>query len=253
MNLLDISLFFVIPAIAAAINSVAGGGTFLTFPVFIFYGLTPLQANVMSTIALWPGTISSTYGYRKELATDRKRLIPLLVICIIGGTAGSLTLLYTPEITFRRLVPWLLLAATIIFTFGRYVIACLHKRFPHSKEQPVVTMFLQLVIAFYGGYFGAGIGILMLAMLQLMGLSDIHKMNALKTLLAGAINMATVVIFILAGAVMWNLAAVMVAGGIFGGYVGARMALKVAPQHIRTLVSVIGFLMTAYFFLHDVR
>jgi uncharacterized membrane protein YfcA len=253
MNLLDISLFFIVPAIAAAINSVAGGGTFLTFPVFIFYGLTPLQANIMSTIALWPGTISSTYGYRKELTTDRKKLLPLLIICVIGGTAGSLTLLYTPEVIFRNLVPWLLLAATLIFTFGRYVIVYLHKKFPHSKEQPLLAMVMQLVIAFYGGYFGAGIGILMLAMLQLMGLSDIHKMNALKTLLAAAINMATVVIFIFAGAVIWNLAAVMIAGGIFGGYVGARLALKVAPQHIRTLVSVIGFLMTAYFFLHDVR
>jgi len=114
-------------------------------------------------------------------------------------------------------------------------------------------MSMQMVISFYGGYFGAGIGILMLAMLQLMGLSDIHKMNALKTLLSATINMATVVIFILAGAVMWNIAAVMIAGGIFGGYMGARMALKIAPQHIRKLVSVIGFSMTAYFFLHDVR
>ena len=129
MNFLDISLFFIVPAIAAAINSVAGGGTFLTFPVFVFYGFTPLQANIMSTIALWPGTISSTYGYRKELVTNRKKLLPLLVVFVIGGTAGSLTLLYTSEVTFKNLVPWLLLAATLIFTFGHYVIDLLHKNF----------------------------------------------------------------------------------------------------------------------------
>lgn len=252
MTLLEILLFFVVPAIAAAINSVAGGGTFLTFPVFIMSGLTPLQANVMSTIALWPGTISSTYGYRKMLATDYRKLLPLLLVCVIGGAAGSLTLLHTPEMIFKQLVPWLLLIATLIFTFGRYGIEWLHKNFPNSREQRGMGLFFQAFISFYGGYFGAGIGILMLAMLQLMGLSNIHQMNALKTLLAAAINMATVIIFIFSDAVVWNLAAIMVAGGVFGGYVGARMALKISPEHVRVLVSVIGFSMSAYFFLSDV-
>lgn len=252
MTLLEISLFFIVPAFAAAINSVAGGGTFLTFPVFIMAGLTPLQANVMSTVALWPGTIASSYGYRKELLIDRRRLLPLLLVCVIGGAAGSFTLLHTPEVIFRRLVPWLLLGATLIFTFGRHGVAWLHNHFPNAKEYHWLGVALQIFIAFYGGYFGAGIGILMLAMLQLMGLSNIHQMNAVKTLLGAAINMATVVIFAVAGAVLWNLAAIMVAGGIFGGYVGARMALKVSPSHIRLLVSVIGFSMSAYFFLSDV-
>jgi|CXWL01.1.fsa_nt_gi uncharacterized membrane protein YfcA len=249
MTLLEILLFFLVPAIAAAINSVAGGGTFLTFPVFIMSGLTPLQANVMSTIALWPGTISSSYGYRKILAADYNKLLPLFIICVVGGAAGSLTLLHTPEVIFKQLVPWLLLIATLIFTFGRYVIVWLHKYFPNSKEQRGLGLFLQAFISFYGGYFGAGIGILMLAMLQLMGYSNIHQMNALKTLLAAAINMATVVIFICYGAVVWNLAAIMVAGGVCGGYIGARMALKVSPVHIRILVSAIGFSMSAYFFM----
>lgn len=248
MTLLELSLFFIAPALGAAINSVAGGGTFLTFPIFIMNGLTPLQANVMSTIALWPGAVASAYGYRKELVTDRKTLLPLLVVCLLGGAVGSYTLLSTPEVVFKWLVPWLMLAATLLFTFGKYGIAYFHKRFPEAKGMHRLSLFLQFFISFYGGYFGAGIGILMLAMLQLMGLSNIHQMNALKTLLGAVINLSTVVVFVAAGAVLWNLTLIMVAGGIFGGYVGARLALKVSPTHIRTLVSIIGFAMTAYFF-----
>ena len=249
MTLLEISLFFIVPAIAAAINSVAGGGTFLTFPIFIMNGLTPLQANVMSTIALWPGTISSSYGYRKVLATKYKSLLPLFIICIVGGALGSVTLLNTPEKVFKNLVPWLLLIATLIFTFGRYGIALWHKHFPDSKKQQGLAFCIQALISFYGGYFGAGIGILMLAMLQLMGHTNIHQMNAVKTLLGAAINFATVIIFIYSGVVIWDLAAVMIAGGIFGGYAGARLALKVSPEHVRLLVSIIGFSMSTYFFL----
>lgn len=250
MNFLELALFFIVPAIAAAINSVAGGGTFLTFPVFIMNGLTPLQANIMSTIALWPGTVASSYGYRHMLVTNRRRLIPLLIVCFIAGVLGSITLLNTPEVIFKKLVPWLLLIATIIFTFGRYVVGRLHIYFPSARENYALGMFLQVFIAFYGGYFGAGIGILMLAMLQLIGYSDIHKMNALKTLLASAINMATVIIFVAAGAVLWDLAAIMIAGGIFGGYFGARIALKLPPEYVRLSVSIIGFSMSAYFFTH---
>ncbi|MEK6745777.1 MAG: sulfite exporter TauE/SafE family protein [Pseudomonadota bacterium] len=249
MTLLEISLFFIVPAIAAAINSVAGGGTFLTFPVFIMGGLTPLQANVMSTIALWPGTISSSYGYRKVLSTSYKSLLPLFIICIIGGTLGSVTLLNTSEVVFKKLVPWLLLIATLIFTFGKYGVALLHKYFPNGKKQQGLAFCIQSLISFYGGYFGAGIGILMLAMLQIMGYSNIHQMNAIKILLGAAINLATVIIFICAGAVIWNLAAIMIAGGVFGGYAGTRLALKVSPERIRILVSIIGFSMSAYFFL----
>ena len=252
MSFLEISLFFIVPAFAAAVNSVAGGGTFLTFPVFIMNGLTPLQANIMSTIALWPGAAASSYGYRKVLTADRKKLLPLLIVGVIGGAAGSLTLLNTPETFFKQLVPWLLLFATLIFAFGRYGIVALHRHFPNANEYYNLGIFLQILIAFYGGYFGAGIGILIIAILQMLGLSHIHEMNALKTLLATAINMATVIIFISAGVVIWHLAFIMIAGGIFGGYAGARLALKVPPKYIRWFVSSVGFGMSAYFFLHNV-
>lgn len=249
MSVTEIIVFFFVPAIAAAINSVAGGGTFLTFPIFIMSGLSPLAANVMSTIALWPGTISSAYGYKNHIADNLKKLFPLFAICVIGGAAGSLTLLHTPELVFRQLVPWLLLCATLIFTFGKYAIDFFHKYFPACKGSYVGALLLQVLISFYGGYFGAGIGILMLAMLQLMGMNDIHKMNALKVLLAAAINAATVVVFISSDVVMWNLAAIMISGGVAGGYVGACLALKVPPKYVRVLVSFIGFSMAIYFFM----
>jgi uncharacterized membrane protein YfcA len=249
LNAVSGAVFFAVTFVAAAINSVAGGGTFLTFPVFIMNGLSPLQANIMSTMALWPGTLASVAGYRNILVTDRKLLAPYLIIGVLGGAAGSFLLLTTSELVFRALIPWLLLVATLIFTFGRHAIASL-QRFDLSEQQRRVgSLVLQVVIALYGGYFGAGIGILTLAMLQILGHTQIHQMNAMKTVLAAAINAATALIFIASGKVVWSLLWVMVLGGISGGYFGARFAQKMSPSHVRTLVSVIGFSLTAYFFL----
>lgn len=251
-SILNFIIFFLIPALAAMVNSVAGGGSFLTFPVFIMGGLSPLQANVMSTIALWPGAVASGFGY-KSLGKDKsefrnKKFIVLLLICLIGGVSGALTLLHTPEIFFKKLVPWLLLGATLIFTFGGSIISRLHKKFPNSKENFFLGSFVQVFIAFYGGYFGAGIGILTLAMLQIMGMRDIHKMNATKVLLTISINGATMLVFVFSDAVVWHFAGPMVAGGIVGGYIGARVALKIPPKYVRIFISFIGFSMAAYFF-----
>jgi len=250
MGLTEVLLFFSVSFIAATINSVAGGGTFLTFPVFIMSGLTSLQANIMSTIALWPGTLASAYGYKNELEMDKTILKPLLFVSLVGGICGSTMLLLTPETVFSVLVPWLLLLATCVFTFGNRAISIIRKDQTRAPSKGFVYAGM-LFIAVYGGYFGAGIGILTLAMLQLMGMSHIHKMNALKTLITSAINAVTAVIFMCSGKVVWPLAFVMVLGGISGGYVGARLALKVAPQKVRALIICIGFGMTTYFFLHN--
>ena len=250
LELISGAVFFTVSFVAAAINSVAGGGTFLTFPVFMMNGLTPLQANIMSTMALWPGNLASAYGYKEIWSNNKPLLKPYLMIGLIGGTIGCLLLLYTPEVVFKSLVPWLLLTATLIFTFGRHGIASLHRFSFTDAQRRTGSMVLQLVIAIYGGYFGAGIGILTLAMLQIIGQSHIHQMNAMKTVLTAFINAVTAVIFIFSGKVLWSLLWIMVLGAIAGGYVGARLALKVSPSHVRTLVSGIGFSMTAYFFLH---
>ncbi len=252
MTLLGISLLFAASAAGGAINSVAGGGTFLTFPMLIWSGESALQANIMSTIALWPGSLSSVYAYRRELIVDRRRLGEFMIISIIGSIIGTSILLLMPEATFERLVPWLLLGATLIFTFGNRVSGIRYRASGISNLFRYLipdTRYLQFAIAIYGGYFGAGAGILMLAMLNMMGFASIHRMNALKTLLGSTINAVAVVIFIASGRVIWPLAVVMIGGAMIGGYVGARLALKVSPEKIRALVSIIGFAMTVYFFL----
>lgn len=256
MNLPDIALYFTAAAIGSVVNSVAGGGTFITFPLLIVGGLGAVQANIVSTIALWPGSVASAFAYKNERKLQLGALRPFLAASVIGGAIGTLILLSTPEQTFRFLVPWLLLGATLIFTFGKYFIR--HSRKSgnpeNTSEIPAsagVTrgLALQFAIATYGGYFGAGIGILMLAMLQLLGFSNIHQMNGLKSLLGSTINAVAVAIFIFSGRVVWDVAGVMIAGALVGGYFGARLALKVSPSKVRLAVSAVGFAMSAYFFL----
>ena len=249
MTLLDIGLYFGVAMLAGAMNSVAGGGTFLAFPVLILNGLSPLAANIACTVGLWPGTLSSIFAYRGQLDGHKKRMLPFLLMSFLGAVAGSLVLLNTPEITFKQLVPWLLLGATLVFTFGRHGLARLNIFSGEpTRSRIAFALLLQLIIAFYGGYFGAGIGILMLAMLQILGLTHVHQMNALKAFLGAMINGVSVVIFILLGNVVWPVVMVMVAGALTGGYFGARTALKIPPQYVRTFVSCVGFTMTAYFF-----
>lgn len=244
MEFIDYFTFFACAALGGAINSVAGGGTFLTFPVLIWAGLTPLQANVTSTIALWPGSVASAAAYRQEWRQQKEILPALMAISIAGSALGAAILLLAPERVFESLVPWLLLAATLIFTFGRRAMHALK-----LTGHPLAARVMQFAVAVYGGYFGAGIGILMLAMLQLMGLHHIHRMNALKTVLGSTINAVAVFVFVAFGAVVWPVALVMVAGAIAGGYVGAWGAQKLPPEPVRWMVSGIGFATTAYFFL----
>lgn len=251
MTSLEIALFFAGAAAGGAVNSVAGGGTFIVFPILTMAGLSSFQANIMCTIALWPGTVSSAVGYKSELSIEKKKLIQFMLASILGSVAGAELFLHTSEMAFDRLIPWLILGATLLFTFGRHGIRWLNQfsgtAGPAHSWRGVL---MQVAIAVYGGYFGAGIGILMLAMLQLMGMHHIHRMNALKTVLGSTINAVTFVIFCLSGEVIWQIAPVMIAGAILGGYIGARMALKVPGDKVRWLVSAIGFCMTAYYFIH---
>lgn len=248
------SLLVFCAALAGAINSVAGGGTFITFPVLIFIGMPPVSANITSTIALWPGSLASVAAYRRELIATRHLLPGLLIISVIGGALGALTLLYTPETVFSFLIPYLLLCATLLFTFGGRFIAWLHRHtsqkgwsFPKAARAGSIAG--QFAIAFYGGYFGAGIGILMLALLELMQLKNIHEMNGLKTLLASSINGIAVCTFLLAGAVHWPQALIMLGGAVIGGYGGPYIARKLAPVTIRRFIIFTGLAMTAWFFM----
>jgi uncharacterized protein len=257
-------LFFA-ALIAGALNSVAGGGSFVSFPALLFSGIAPIAANVTSTVALWPGGMASTLAYRKQFTPEARRLLPpLLLTGIIGGVLGARILLRTPQATFLRLIPWLLLGATLIFVSSGRVTAWLHRRAglvprnepdgkPRDCKTPrllmAVGLFLELLLAIYIGYFGAGVGILTLALLALLGMENIHAMNGVKTLLVSTVNGVAIVTFIWAGIIAWPQALLMVLGASVGGYGGAHYAQKMHPQHVRWLVIVVGFAMSLYFFL----
>ena len=237
--------------IAGAMNSVAGGGSFITFPALVMTGIPSIVANATSTVAVWPGTVASVGAYRDDIRRQRRLLPGLLVVSVTGGLLGAFVLLRTPQATFDRILPWLLLVATLIFAFGARMAAWIRGR-PHDDgtqaRAGAVSWLLQLVIATYAGYFGAGAGFLMLAMLSLAGMSDIHAMNGVKTLLGATANVVAIVAFIWAGKIVWPQALLMAAGSTMGGYGGAYYARKVNPTVIRALVIFIGAAMTLYFF-----
>lgn len=226
------------------LNSVAGGGSFLTFPALVFAQFDPITANATSTVALVPGSLASAIGYREELKAEADNLKWLAVLSAVGGLIGSVTLIATPTRVFDVLVPFLMLLATLVFTLGDRVRARMAAK-PASK--PVVAI-VQLLIAIYGGYFGGGMGLMMLAAFTLIGMTQLHRMNALKSALGVLINGVAVVIFAVSGKIAWAPAGVMVVGAVLGGFGGASLARKVAPARVRPVVVVIGWVMTAAFF-----
>lgn len=237
---------------AGALNSVAGGGSFISFPALVFAGILPVNANATSTFALEPGSAAATWAYRRELRNraEWKRFAPLLVVSVLGAIAGAKLLLETPQATFMRIVPWLLLAATLLFTFAEQIAAAFQRRRAHASSAGQVGFIaLQLAVAVYIGYFGAGAGILMLALFALMGMQSIHTMNAFKAFIAVCANAVAVITFIVAGAIVWREAIVMTIGAAAGGYAGASVALKLPQTVVRYVVIVIGAGMTVYFFL----
>jgi uncharacterized membrane protein YfcA len=245
-------LLLIAAVLGGAMNSVAGGGGFIVFPALIFAGLPPIHANATNTVALWPASVASAGAYRGELrGRERWRaMLPLFAVTFIGAIAGALLLLHTPQATFMRLVPWLLLGATLLFAFGGKLTQ--RMRQPGHPSQPARTrlelIILQLIVAVYIGYFGAGAGMLVLALFTMMGMESIHTMNAFKSLIILSANGVAVVTFILAGAVVWPQALLMIFGAIAGGYGGAWYAQKLDQKIVRYIVIVIGAGMTIYFF-----
>jgi len=255
MPLSHAALLFVAAVVAGTLNSVAGGGGFIAFPSLIFTGMPPINANATNTVALWPGTMASVGAYRRELE-DRenwKMLLPLFAVSILGSLVGAKLLLGTPQSTFMRLVPWLLLGATVLFALGGKLGSWVRERADrHARASQAAlagVVLLQLAVAIYIGYFGAGAGILMLALLAVMGMENIHTMNAFKTLLASLANAVAMVTFIHARAVVWPQAILMTVGAALGGYGGAWYAQKLNQKTVRYLVIAIGMGMTTYFFL----
>jgi hypothetical protein len=241
---------FIAGVLGGALNAVAGGGSFIAFPALLFSGVPPIAANATNTVALWVGVTASTGAYRKHLDISRRVMVPLAVTSVIGGIAGAYLLLKTPAHTFLHILPWLMLGATLLFAFGGRLARGSKSGLAHdaSTTAIVVASIFELVVAVYGGYFGGGVGIMNLAMLAALGMTDIHAMNALKVVLGGIINGVAVVTFIVARAVVWKPAVIMTAGAIVGGYFGAHYAQKMPQSWIRAFVIVVGTAMTVYFF-----
>lgn len=243
-------LFFA-GAIGGALNAVAGGGSFVAFPALLFTGVPPIPANATNSMAMSIGVAASGGAYRSRMDISRRVLVPLLITSIVGTLAGALLLVRTPARTFMLILPWLMLAATLMFTFGRRFAGRISAGVSHQATNAAVAgaCIFELFVGVYGGYFGGGMGIMMLAMLAVLGMTDIHAMNAVRIILGGTINGVSALIFIVAGVIYWPQAMVMTVGAIVGGYASAHYALKLPQSWIRAIVILVGSSMTIYFFI----
>jgi uncharacterized membrane protein YfcA len=269
MTILQGAALFIAAILAGALNSVAGGGSFISFPTLLFTGVPPVNANATNTVAVWPGSLASIPPYRKDLKHERRELIYFSIVSVIGGVLGAVILLETPQSLFQRMVPWLLLIATLIFAFGSNFAQWMRRRraggaaatvMAEDTESDtetthiapgrlVIVMVIQFIISLYGGFFGGGIGIMMLAGFALLGMRNIHQMNALKVVLASIINGVALIVFVIRGAVYWPQALVMVVGAIIGGYGGAALAHLVPSKYVRWFAIGVGLVISAYFFI----
>jgi phosphate transport system substrate-binding protein len=255
MNLFNYPLLFGAAVLAGAINSISGGGSFISFPALIFVGVSPIIANATNTTALWPGVIASVKVYQKDIKIDRSTLFMLAAVSLFGGLIGSLILIHTTPALFSKVIPYLLLIGTLLITFNPTLKAWLQKRQNHkSSKMPLpigCILFFQFLVSIYGGFFGAGLGILMFAILSLMGLSDMKLILFYRTLLSALINGISIIPLVMAGVVAWNEAVLMAVGALVGGYWAADYARRLSPLFIRRFVIGVGAGLTLYFFLKE--
>lgn len=250
IDLLHGSLTFAAAFIAGGINSVAGGGTVLTFPTLVWVGLSPVTANATNTVAIWPGSLGGVWGYRAEIQRAERRFLTMMAPSLIGGVLGAALLQLTPPGLFAKLVPYLILLATSLFMAQEPLQRWLRRDGrTNLVSHGAGALLFQFFVALYGGYFGAGIGILMLAALSLMGIPDIHQMNGLKNLFALCINGIAALYFVAAGMVDWPYALLMAAGAIAGGYGSAGIARRLGAPTVRRIVIGIGLAMAASLFV----
>ncbi len=233
--------------VAGAMNSVAGGGSFLSFPALVFAGVPPISANATNNAAMWVGTIGSARGYREEVREHRSLLRSVVLASSAGALLGALLLLITPQPLFVALIPWLLLFATVLFAAS----PLLKRRAAGPPRHAAWQIAAQFGIAIYGGYFGAGMGILMLALLAFSGLPSLNAQNAVKNVLAVTINGVALVPFVAARIVDWRFAVPMAVLALLGGYCGARFFRRVSQPISRAIVIVIGIAMTTVFFVRS--
>ena len=250
MTLIDAAILVVAGFAGGAVNAIAGGATFFTFPAMLLTGIAPVAANASNTVALVPASIAAAWSLRRELASVRRHLLRLASIGAVGGVVGAILLLTTSDRTFMTLVPFLLLLATILFAASPRLLAMSRAHRPERSGFKLgpATLAVLVFCAVYGGYFGAGIGIIMLAGLSLAGLDDVRAANALKNALAAVINGVSVIIFVSQGAVVWPASLTMLCGALAGGVVGARLSQRLPVRVFRALVITVGALLTVWYF-----
>jgi uncharacterized membrane protein YfcA len=246
-SLFNYALLAVAAFIAGAMNAVAGGGSFVSFPALVFTGVPTIVANASSTVALFPSAFASAWAYRENFRKfEGVSTKLLLVVSLAGGATGAILLLTTSQRTFDIIIPWLLLFASLTFAFGPYLAPRLRRVVTIT---PTIFVVLHFIVSIYGGYFGGAVGIVSMALWSLLGHNDIHEMNAAKTLLVGTMNTAAVVCFVIAGKIAWEPTLVMLVGALAGGYLGASVVRRMDKNHVRAGVIAISFVVTAAFFL----
>ena len=234
------------------LNSVAGGGSFITFPALIFVGLPPIIANATNTFASCAGYMSGTYAFRKEIAANKAQLPLIITISVIGGIIGAWLLLKTPEVLFREAIPWLLLFASVLFVFGGKINAGLKKlAVNHQHASSIGSLLLVIVllgIAIYGGFFNAGLGIITLSYLALAGHTNINTMNGLKLLISSAVSIIAITVFIYNDVIAWYQGTIVLCGTLAGGYIAANVSRKLPQAKVRYFVIFASIITTLYFF-----
>lgn len=238
---------------AGLVNAIAGGGTFFTFSALVAAGLPPIVANATSAVAVTPGNISSAWAYRREIGVNLRRFAALGVVSLLGGLIGAYILTRTENASFRQLVPWLLLFATLLFAFSPWIVRAAKGMAPKSGEASpalfAAGLAIQFAVSIYGGFFGAGMGIVMLAALAITEGDDFHLINSAKHLCSTVIQLVAVVLFIYAGLVSWPETVVVGIATVAGGYLGVVLGRRVPGPLIRWIVIGVGAALTAYFFL----
>jgi uncharacterized protein len=239
--------------IAGAMNAMAGGGSFISFPALLGAHIPPVNANATNTVALWPGQLASIVAFRAELRRGRKLMLPVMLAGAIGGVAGALILLHTSQTTFKNLIPWLLLFATVVYAASKRINQWILSRRRATKLETIAGfpffMFASLVlVSIYIGYFGAGAGFLIITVLSLFGVNDLNEVNALKALCTTLANGVAVVTFIIAGAVYWKECLTMMGMATVGGYLGAAYSRKMNPGLLRGVVIATGAALSLYYF-----
>lgn len=251
---MDLQLLFLFAAglLGGIINSIAGGGSFITFPALLLVGIPAVSANATNTFSSCAGYISGAYAFRKDLSASRSDLTQFVLISLMGGIVGAWLLLQTPESAFREAIPWLLLLATVLFVFGERLNSALTHQASGNKHASmlgrILLVMLLLGVCVYGGFFNAGLGIIILSYLALAGYSNINEMNGLKLLLSSVVSLVAVVLFMLDGVIAWYEGSVVLLGTLVGGFVAAHVSRHLPQQYVRVAVVIASCGITTYFF-----